>query len=100
MKIHGENHYIERDFQIHQKDAASQPETPKAREQQAPRDRLEFSVTGKELQHLTRVAPESAEVRARRVAAIKAQVEAGTYNIRAEEVAEAMITGSLIDRSV
>jgi flagellar biosynthesis anti-sigma factor FlgM len=99
MKIDGNSPYIDRDLQI-QRDVASQAEKPKAREQEAPRDRLEFSISGRELQHLTRAAAEDAVARAQRVAEIEAQVKAGTYNIRAEEVAEAIITGSLIDRSV
>ncbi|MFZ0430938.1 MAG: flagellar biosynthesis anti-sigma factor FlgM [Acidobacteriota bacterium] len=101
MKIDGNNPYLKPEFQLQQREQASQQEKQKVQEQpDGPRDRLEFSVTGKELQYLSQKASEAPDVRSERVAEIKSQIEAGTYNIQAQEIAEAMITGSLIDKSV
>ena len=101
MKIDGNNPYLKPEFQLQQRELASQQEKQKTQEQpEVPRDRLEFSVTGKELQYLSQKVSEAPEVRSERVAEIKSRIEAGTYNIQAQEIAEAMITGSLIDKSV
>ena len=99
MKIDGNNPYFRPDYQVQQKEQLEQQEQQRAQAEQAARDRLEFSVTGKELQYLSQKAVEAPEVRAERVAEIKSRIDTGTYNIRAQEVAEAIITGSLIDKS-
>jgi negative regulator of flagellin synthesis FlgM len=98
MKIDGNNPYIRPEFQAQQKEQASQQEQ-KTQAEKTTRDRLEFSVQGKELQYLSQKAVEAPEVRAERVAEIKTRVDAGTYNIKAQEIAESIITGSLIDKS-
>jgi negative regulator of flagellin synthesis FlgM len=102
MKIDGNNPYLKPELQLQQRELTPQQEKQKAQEQtEGPRerDRLEFSVAGKELQYLSQKVSEAPEVRSERVAEIKSRIEAGTYNIQAEEIAEAMITGSLIDKS-
>jgi flagellar biosynthesis anti-sigma factor FlgM len=100
MKIDGNNPYIRPEFQAQQKEQLSQQEQQqKAQAEKSSGDRLEFSVTGKELQYLSQKAVEAPEIRAERVAEIKSRVDAGTYNIKAQEIAEAIITGSLIDKS-
>lgn len=102
MKIDGNNPYLKPEFQLQQRELTPQQEQQKAQEQktEGPRDRLEFSVTGKELQYLSQKVSEAPEVRSERVAEIKSRIEAGTYDIQAQEIAEAMITGGLIDKSV
>lgn len=99
MKIDGNSPYIRPDYQALQKDQVSQQEQQKSQAEKSTGDRLELSVTGKELQFLSQAASKAPEVRAERVAEIQAQIEAGTYNIKAQEIAEAIITGSLIDKS-
>ncbi len=101
MKIDGNNPYLKPEFQLQQREAASQQERQKVQEQpEGQRDRLELSVTGKELQYLSQKVSEAPEVRSERVAEIKSRIDAGTYDIKAQEIAEAMITGSLIDKSI
>ena len=101
MKIEGNSPYLRPDFESRQRETvAQQQEEQKAQEQQSRQDRLELSITGRELQQLTQTAAESSVVRTERVAEIQAQIEAGTYNIKAEEIAEAIITGHLLDKSV
>lgn len=97
MKIDGNNPYILPEVQNPQRDNPGHP--GKTQDSTAQRDRLEFSVAGKELQSLTQKAVEASVVRAERIAEIKLQVDAGTYNIKAREIAEAIITGSLVDEN-
>ncbi len=99
MKIDGNNPYLRPDYQTPKREAVVPPEAARAEDPAVQRDRLELSVAGRELQALTQKAGESPEVRAERIAELRSRIEAGTYNIKAQEVAEAIITGSLIDRS-
>lgn len=100
MKIDGNNPYLRPDYQTPKREAVVPPDVAKAEDPSGQRDRLELSIAGRELQELTYRAGESPEVRAERIAELRSRIEAGTYNIKAQEVAEAMITGGLIDRSV
>lgn len=103
MKIDGNNPYLNPEIQLQQKELSSQQQqqdTQKVQEQSGgSRDRLELSVAGKELQYLSQKVSEEPEVRSERVAEIKSRIEAGTYDIQAQEIAESMINGSLIDKS-
>ncbi len=60
------------------------------------RDRLEFSTDSRNVQSLVKNAGEAPEVRAERVDQIRNEIDNGTYNIRAERVAEAIITGRIV----
>lgn len=100
MKIDGSNPYLHPDYQALKKEGALPPSETSALVPSSRRDRLELSVTGKELHELAYRAQESPEVRAARIAEIQSRIETGTYNIKAQEVAEAIITGGLIDRSI
>jgi negative regulator of flagellin synthesis FlgM len=61
------------------------------------RDRLEFSAESRDFQRYEKKVQEAPEVRAERIAEIMRKVQTGTYNIKAEKVAEALITGSIVD---
>jgi flagellar biosynthesis anti-sigma factor FlgM len=60
-------------------------------------DRLEFSAESRQVHGYEKKVQEAPEVRAERIAEITRQIETGTYNIKAEKVAEAIITGSIVD---
>ncbi|HON00694.1 MAG TPA: flagellar biosynthesis anti-sigma factor FlgM [Acidobacteriota bacterium] len=102
MKIDGNNPILRPEL-LNPQDQNTQ--SPRAGEQKEagvriPRDRVELSVSGRELEQLARKVAEAPEVRAQRIEQLKASIEAGTYNVKAEEIAEAIITGSLLDRTV
>jgi flagellar biosynthesis anti-sigma factor FlgM len=99
MKIDGNNLFINQDYGVHKEDSAQRQERLQVEERSNP-DRLELSVTGRELQNITQKTEVPVPVRTERVAEIKQQLAAGTYNIKAEEVAEAVITGSLVNEIV
>ncbi|MEE8587359.1 MAG: flagellar biosynthesis anti-sigma factor FlgM [Acidobacteriota bacterium] len=60
------------------------------------RDRLEFSTASRQVQSMLAGAGQTTEVRTERVDQIRNQIENGTYNVRAERVAEAIITGRIV----
>ncbi len=99
MKIDGNNPYIRPELQAPQKEQVAPREQQQTYAEKKTRDRLEFSVQGKELQYLSERVVEAPEVRAERVAEIESRIDAGTYNIKAQEIAESIIMGSLIDKS-
>ena len=61
-------------------------------------DKFEISQTGKDLAVAKKALSETSDIREERVAAIKKQMEEGTYKVSAEDVAEKILnsmTGSI-----
>ncbi|MFQ5737832.1 MAG: flagellar biosynthesis anti-sigma factor FlgM [Acidobacteriota bacterium] len=92
MKINGNDPVVRVQFQVDQTEPDRSAKTGQKTE---PKDRLEFSTTSRELQS-TR-AKETSVPRAERIAQIQKQLEDGTYNIKAEKVAEAIMKGAIVD---
>ena len=99
MKIDGNSLFINQDYGVQKEDSAQRQQSQQVEERQNP-DRLELSVTGRELQNITQKSEVQTPVRTEKVAEIKQELAAGTYNIKAEAVAEAVITGSLVDEII
>ena len=98
MKIEGNLHFIDVGLQVQQEEANSERQKAQVSKTQQIEDRLELSTSVREFQQLEKKAREAPEVRAERVATIKRELSAGTYNIKAEKVAEAIITGAIINK--
>jgi negative regulator of flagellin synthesis FlgM len=60
-------------------------------------DRLELSVRGLQVQNLDRLIQSVPDIRLPRVEQIRGAIESGTYNVRGEQIAEKIISGSLVD---
>ena len=60
-------------------------------------DRIELSVRSREFQHLDQLIQSIPDVREAKIEQIRQAIQAGTYNVRAEQVAEKIIGGTLID---
>jgi negative regulator of flagellin synthesis FlgM len=60
-------------------------------------DRVEISVRTREFQRLDELIQSIPDVREARIEQIRQAIENGTYNVRAEQVAERIIGGALID---
>jgi negative regulator of flagellin synthesis FlgM len=58
-------------------------------------DRVELSPLAKDLQKAAEVAQATPDVRADKVAALKAKIESGTYEVDSKKVASKMIVDSL-----
>jgi len=101
MKIDGQNPFLNSSFQVQPKEQRPERETSSQTIQgNTGPDRLEFSVASKQLHSYQAAARNAPEVRTERVADISRQLQAGTYNIKAEKVADAIITGSILDNIV
>lgn len=97
MKSDGAGHSVNSDRKVQKGEENVDRQQKKVEQPEQISDRLEFSVSSREFEKLRQKVDEAREIRAERVAEIKQQLEAGTYNIKAEKVAEAIITGGLID---
>ena len=62
-------------------------------------DKVVLSERSKEIARAKELAEGAPEVRTEKVAKLKAAIEAGTYNIKAEKVADAILKG-MIDETV
>lgn len=60
-------------------------------------DRVEISVRSREVQQLDQLIRSIPDVREARVEQLRQAIENGTYNVRAEQVAEKILGGTLID---
>jgi negative regulator of flagellin synthesis FlgM len=60
-------------------------------------DRLELSVRSREIAHLNELIQSTPDVREERVEQVRQQLENGTYNVKAERIAEKIIRGNLLD---
>ena len=60
-------------------------------------DRIELSVRGREIQQLDQLIQSAPDIRQDKVDAIRSAIEAGTYNVKAEKIADKIIGGGLID---
>ena len=60
-------------------------------------DRIELSVRSREIQHLDELIQSTPDVRENKVEEIRSAIESGTYNVRAEKIADKILNGSLID---
>jgi len=67
---------------------ANKPKKANATEKKSFSDSLELSRAGKDLQVAKSAVAAASDVREDKVAQIKAQMEAGTYNVTARDIAE------------
>jgi negative regulator of flagellin synthesis FlgM len=60
-------------------------------------DRLELSVRSREISHLDELVRSTPDVREMKIEQVRRDIEAGTYNVKAEKIAEKIIGGNLLD---
>ncbi len=61
-------------------------------------DRIELSVRSREIQHVDELISSTPDIREARVEQIRGAVESGTYNVKAEKIADKILGGSVIDQ--
>lgn len=83
--------------QQHNENSSDAAERQRVEQSSQGQDRLELSTDSRNIRPLVEQANEAPEVRADRVAEISRQLDNGTYNINAERVADALITGSIVN---
>jgi negative regulator of flagellin synthesis FlgM len=98
MKIEGNLHFIDAGHRVQKEETSTDRQNARVSQSLEVEDRLEFSTSIREFQQLDKKAREAPEIRADRVAEIVRELDSGSYNIKAEKVAEAMITGAIINK--
>ena len=61
-------------------------------------DRIELSVRGREIQHLAELIRSTPDIREAKVEQIRNAVESGTYNVKAEKIADKILGSNVIDQ--
>jgi negative regulator of flagellin synthesis FlgM len=101
MEINGKDPRTILNMNLHQIDA-QMTQTSKANKavdesDRAVSDRLELSIRGREIQQMDEMIRSVPDIREARVEQIRSAIESGTYNVKAEKIAEKIIGGNLID---
>lgn len=60
-------------------------------------DRVELSDRSREIDHLKELVQSTPDIRESRVEQVRQEVDSGTYNVRAEKIAEKIVSGGLLD---
>lgn len=60
-------------------------------------DKLELSVQGRKVQHFDDLIRSTPNIREAKVEQISRDLQTGTYNVKAEKIAEKIIGGTLLD---
>jgi negative regulator of flagellin synthesis FlgM len=60
-------------------------------------DQLELSDRSRQMSHIQELAQSVSDVRESKVTEIRGAIESGTYNVKAEKIAEKIIGGNLLD---
>jgi negative regulator of flagellin synthesis FlgM len=99
MEINGTNPLIVLDKNVQRLESPQSPEkSVKGGAGEHPdSDRLELSVRSQEISHLNDLIQSVPDVREAKVEQIRRELESGTYNVKAEKIAEKIIGGNLLD---
>jgi negative regulator of flagellin synthesis FlgM len=102
MEINGTNPLIGTKTDVQRLRAPEQSGQPqKSSEGQHPdSDRLELSVRSREISHLDDLIRSTPDVRELKVEQIRRDLQAGTYNVKAEKIAEKMIGGHILNEVI
>jgi negative regulator of flagellin synthesis FlgM len=99
MEISGKNPLTALNASIQRLDTSHQnARVQKAEEETQPgSDRIELSVRSREIQQVNELIRSTPDIREAKVEQVRREVENGTYNVKAELIAEKIIGGNLID---
>ncbi len=98
MEINGTNPLICVNNKVQRLEGSQQSErAQKSGGEQSDSDRLELSVRSREISHLDELIRSTPDVRESRVEQVRRELESGTYNVKAEKIAEKIIGGNLLD---
>jgi negative regulator of flagellin synthesis FlgM len=97
MEINGTNPLVGLNKNVQRLDAPQQSGRAQTSGEYSASDRLELSVRSREIAHLQELIQSAPDIRDSKVAQIRGDIERGTYNVKAEKIAEKLIGGSLLD---
>ncbi|MBP1623993.1 MAG: Anti-sigma-28 factor, FlgM [Acidobacteria bacterium] len=73
---------------------------PKSGGEQPGSDQLDLSALGREISHLNDLIQSTPDVREDKVEKVRQELENGTYNVKAEKIAEKILGGDLLDEII
>ena len=99
MEINGNNPLIGLKNNVRQLDGTQQNTRPEKSgvDQDSGSDRLELSVKSRQALHLDDLIRSIPDIREAKVEQISRDLRTGTYNVKAEQIAEKIIGGNLLD---
>jgi flagellar biosynthesis anti-sigma factor FlgM len=98
MEIHSTNPLIVTKNGVQRLESPQQSErTLKSSGEQSDSDRLELSVRSREMSHLNELIQSTPDIREDKVAKARRELESGTYNVKAEKIAEKIVRGNQLD---
>ena len=98
MEINGKNPLIGFNNNVQRLEVSQQSErTQKCGGGHSDSDRLELSVRSRQISHLDELIRSTPDVRESRIEQVRRELESGTYNVKAEKIAEKIIGGNLLD---
>jgi negative regulator of flagellin synthesis FlgM len=100
MEISGKNPLAGLNSGVQRLEATQQPERATKTGGESPKadgDRVELSVRSREIQHLDELIRSTSDIREAKVEQVKSAIEAGTYNVKAEKIADKILGDNLLD---
>jgi len=98
MEINGTNPLIVSKKGVQRPDAPKPAErTLKGNGEVTASDRLELSDRSLEIAHLNDLIQSTSDVRQSRIDQVRREIESGTYNVKADKIAEKLVEGNLLD---
>lgn len=98
MEINGTNPLVVSNNKVQRIETSSQSDRlQKSGGEQPDSDRLELSTRSREISHLDELIRSTPDIREEKVEQIREELEGGTYNVKAEKIAEKIIGGILLD---
>jgi negative regulator of flagellin synthesis FlgM len=98
MEISGTNPLIVLNNNVQRLETPAQSEqVQKSNGVQSDSDRLELSARGREISHFNELIQSTPDIREAKVEQVRREIESGTYNVKAEKIAEKILTGNLLD---
>jgi negative regulator of flagellin synthesis FlgM len=97
MEINNSNPLIGLHKNVQRFDASQRAEQSQRNGASPASDRLELSVRSREMSHLQELIQSAPDVRDSKIEQIRGEIERGTYNVKAEKIAEKIIGGNLLD---
>ncbi len=101
MEINGSKPLVDLNASVQKLELQQQNQrSPKTGEESSipEKDRIELSVRGREIQHFDSLIRSTPDIREAKVEEVRSAIENGTYNVKAEKIADKIIGGSLIDQ--
>jgi negative regulator of flagellin synthesis FlgM len=99
MEIYGTNPLVVSKNNVQRLEVSQQSErTQKSGGELSDSDRLELSVRSQEISHLNELIRSTPDIREDKVEQVRKELESGTYNVKAEKIAEKLIGGNLLDK--